>query len=778
MRAPSRWHPLVALPIFYTILVVLLTSATTLGLPSDKPPCNPANPTNCKPPKPAPNPTAAVVTVRHHTLNVTTGTIFQSCDPFASASLVNSSFPGPTIRARAGEILQVRVFNQLSNGANLTMHFHGLSMHKHPIMDGTVMISQWPITPGKYFDYTIPLTAEDKGSYFLHSHAGVQAMTAYAVLIVEDPEQDVLVDPSGYTEEVDKNGEGTAGVNHVYGDQGLNQGGRSGAKSPYKWDQDRVLAVGDWWSYSSTELIQMQLDADPFVWPGSANKLLLNGQSSPDPLVAAAPACDQKKADTIHVSCNDAPRDCTTSQRFPEIHLDYGKTYRLRFIGATSLMYVTAAILKPTAKLYSAALGQGDMEKMSLIEVDGGYIDAFDVDHVELTTGQRYSALYTSRSKKQVAKDGTNGVYWMRIESRWRSGPSMWVKIVYPDSSSKSAAVAPPIDTSSKTDIQLLPKETFGWVTSSLSPLSKPNGPEWWYSEPMPKDSEVTRTVVLDTQQVKFYASGKGIKWAEDGEVYNESYPTPVPYLMRTFLGDLPFPSAQQFSSALYNPTTYQTSGGIQNIIAAGPEEASAAKRRKWAQGYDDDLNMFFAKAGEVIDIVIVNRPSEISQSVEVHPWHMHSKKHLVRTIQPGTFSFQRLESIYSSSNEFKNPIQRDTTVAYASPGAAYLKETVPNPSTNDGGFAVLRYKVDPENAGIFLLHCHIQFHLYMGMATVWTIAPDQLADKAGIYWPKQGLGANNNVGVKDAGKTKGQSNVQGLGWSWFKFGSDVEDVE
>lgn len=642
------------------------------------------------------------------------------------------------------------------------------------------MISQWPITPGKYFDYKIPLTAQDKGSYFLHSHAGVQAMTAYAVLIVEDPEEETLVDPSGYTEEVDKEGQGAVQFQHVYGDVGLNQGGRSGGKSPYQWDQDRILAVGDWWSYSSPELIQRQLDADPFVWPGSASKLLLNGQSSPDPLASAgvAPACDQKKADAIKVSCKDAPKDCTTSQGYPEIHLDYGKTYRLRFIGATSLMYVSAAILKPSTKPFTAAVGQSGVEKMKLIEVDGGYIDAFEVDRVELTTGQRYSALYTSRSKAQVQNDGTAGVYWMRIESRWRSGPSMWVKILYPKSSSKSASVAPPVDTSLKTDIQLLPNETFGWVTSSLSPLSKRNGPQWWYSEPMPKDSQVTRTVVLDAQQVKFYSSGKGVKWADNGEVYNESHPSPVPYLMRTFLGDLPFPSAQQFSSALYNPTTYQTSGGIQAIIAPEAEEASAAKRRKWAQGYDEKLNMFFAKQGQVIDIVIVNRPSEISQSVEMHPWHMHSNKHHTRTIQAGSFSFQRLESLYSSSTGYQNPIQRDTTVVYAAPGAAYLKETISNPSINDGGFAVLRYKVDPSNAGIFLLHCHIQFHLYMGMATVWTIAPDQLADKAGIYWPKLRVEAENDVGVKDAGKTKGQSNVQGLGWNWFKYGQDVEDVE
>ncbi len=52
----------------------------------------------------------------------------------------------------------------------------------------------------------------------------------------------------------------------------------------------------------------------------------------------------------------------------------------------------------------------------------------------------------------------------------------------------------------------------------------------------------------------------------------------------------------------------------------------------------------------------------------------------------------------------------------------------------------MLRYKVNKKNAGVFLLHCHILWHLEMGMATVWTIAPDQLADKAGLYWADGGM--------------------------------------
>lgn len=719
------------------------------------------------------NPPPRKVTVRHYTLNLTTDTLWRGTEPFGPTVLVNSTFPGPTLRARSGEILQVRVWNYLNhsssdNAGNATVHFHGLSMKMHPVMDGTTMVSQWPITPGHYFDYRIPLTSEDKGTYFYHSHVGVQAMTAYGALVVEDPKGDNFVDPSSATMEEDK--EGDVEFVDVWGEEGLEKNGKSGSKSPYRYDEDRVLAVGDWFGYSSLEQVERQLNGDPFVWPGSATKLALNGNTSPSTV-----ACNQTKATALNISCSSAP---APSSAYPEIQVDYEKTYRLRFVGATSLMYVSIAILKPLSAPFGNATQEGSvgMEKLTLIEADGSYLNAFDVDYLEFTTGQRYSALYKSKSRSEVQKDGSGGVYWMRIESRWRAGPSMWVKITYPSSSSTAL---PPLEKGSE-NTQLLPKETFGWVTSQLSPLSIPGGPAWWYGNQMPSDSEVTRTVVIDTQQVKFYPSLKGVRWAENGEEYNESLPTTTPYLVRTFLGDIDFPSASQFSSAMDNPTSSPTLSGMHDIISNTTEEMEAAKQRHWAQGYDQSLNMYFAKQGEVIDIILVNRPSALSNSTEIHPWHMHSHKHWTRTIQPGTFNFTSLSKLYSttphSPSGYNYPIQRDTTVVYAGPGAAFLNQTVANPATNDGGYAVLRYKVEKENAGVFLLHCHIQFHLQMGMATVWTIAPEQLANQTGIYWPtdKDGVQAE---GVKAPGKTKGKNNIEGLDWNYLKFNQSVEAV-
>ena len=52
-----------------------------------------------------------------------------------------------------------------------------------PFSDGSVQASQWPIPPGHFFDYELAAEPEDSGTYFYHSHVGMQALTAAGALI-------------------------------------------------------------------------------------------------------------------------------------------------------------------------------------------------------------------------------------------------------------------------------------------------------------------------------------------------------------------------------------------------------------------------------------------------------------------------------------------------------------------------------------------------------------------------------------------------------------------
>src|SRR5262245_44343058 len=102
--------------------------------------------------------------------------------------LVNDSLPGPTIRAREGDTIVVRVRNALPEGT--TIHWHGMTQLGTWQMDGVANVSQEPIPPGQTFEYRFK--AEPAGTHLWHSHTGVQyGEGMFGLLIV-----DAVDDPS------------------------------------------------------------------------------------------------------------------------------------------------------------------------------------------------------------------------------------------------------------------------------------------------------------------------------------------------------------------------------------------------------------------------------------------------------------------------------------------------------------------------------------------------------------------------------------------------------
>ncbi|WP_231619148.1 multicopper oxidase family protein [Nonomuraea sp. SBT364] len=99
--------------------------------------------------------------------------------------------PGPTIRATAGGTVRARLVNDLP--APTTVHWHGIRIAAD--MDGAPGFSQRATPPGGTFDYVF--TVPDPGTYFYHSHVGMQSDRGlYGALIVADPRE-----PLGYDQE-------------------------------------------------------------------------------------------------------------------------------------------------------------------------------------------------------------------------------------------------------------------------------------------------------------------------------------------------------------------------------------------------------------------------------------------------------------------------------------------------------------------------------------------------------------------------------------------------
>jgi len=90
--------------------------------------------------------------------------------------------PGPEIRLAAGEVLRARVVNDLPEP--LTVHWHGIALRAD--MDGVPDVTQQAIAPGSSFTYEF--TVPDPGTFFYHSHSGVQLDRGlYGALVVEEP---------------------------------------------------------------------------------------------------------------------------------------------------------------------------------------------------------------------------------------------------------------------------------------------------------------------------------------------------------------------------------------------------------------------------------------------------------------------------------------------------------------------------------------------------------------------------------------------------------------
>ncbi|KAI5455598.1 laccase-like protein [Mariannaea sp. PMI_226] len=209
-------------------------------------------------------------------LHVTYSSIPVACETRQSV-VVNGTSPGPAIHLPAAGVTWIRVYNDMAD-QNLTMHWHGIAQRMAPFADGSPLASQWPIPPGHFFDYEVETVAGDSGTYFYHSHVGMEAMSAFGALIVDDC-----------------------------------------GPPPYHYDEERTLLLSDY--FNKTDMVMVAgLTAVPFVSPGDTNAVLVNGQG---------------------IGLGHTSQPGTGPCSLPVIDVEPGKTYRFRFIGATGLSLVT-----------------------------------------------------------------------------------------------------------------------------------------------------------------------------------------------------------------------------------------------------------------------------------------------------------------------------------------------------------------------------------------------------------------------------------------------------
>ena len=97
----------------------------------------------------------------------------------------NQRVPGPEIRLRQGDVLDVRLKNRLQQATSI--HWHGLRIDNS--MDGVPGFTQDAVQAGEDFDYTFHLP--DAGTFWYHSHFSSSEQSArgmQGLLVVEEPD--------------------------------------------------------------------------------------------------------------------------------------------------------------------------------------------------------------------------------------------------------------------------------------------------------------------------------------------------------------------------------------------------------------------------------------------------------------------------------------------------------------------------------------------------------------------------------------------------------------
>lgn len=197
------------------------------------------------------------------------------------AITVNGMSPGPTIKARQGDYIVVRVKNSLMT-ENLSIHWHGIRQIGSPWFDGTEGVTQCAVTPGETFVYRF--VVDRPGTYLYHAHYGMQREAGLFGMIQVDL-------PRGESE-------------------------------PFSYDDDQSIILTDWWHKSTYEQ-SVGLSSIPFVWVQEPQSLLIQGRGRYDCSLIS-------NTDT---TCNSTSPDCAPFV----MDVVPGKTYRLRVASLTGL---------------------------------------------------------------------------------------------------------------------------------------------------------------------------------------------------------------------------------------------------------------------------------------------------------------------------------------------------------------------------------------------------------------------------------------------------------
>ncbi|KAJ1948413.1 ferroxidase fet3, partial [Linderina macrospora] len=217
---------------------------------------------------------------------------------------INGKWPIPSVEVTLGDMLVINAHNLLDEPTSL--HSHGLFQNGTNYYDGAAMVTECAIPPNGSFTYRIPMV--QPGTYWIHSHYKAQTSDGLrTALVVRDP------------------------------------------NDHYKYDEDIVLPMSDWFREPAATIIKQF--------------------SSPEPNVRYKPM----------IPYGIIGGECLNAK---VIKFEKNKTYRLRLLNIGASFEFHFSI---------------DDHELRIIEVDGVPVKEKPTKGVMLAAGQRVSVLVRSK---------------------------------------------------------------------------------------------------------------------------------------------------------------------------------------------------------------------------------------------------------------------------------------------------------------------------------------------------------------------------------------------
>lgn len=263
---------------------------------------------------------------------------------------LNGQFPAPLLRWREGDTVSLRIHNTLDEPTSI--HWHGLLLPWQ--MDGVPGVSFPGIAPGATFEYRFAVM--QAGTYWYHSHSGLQEQIGHYGPIIIDPREPV----------------------------------------PYAYDREYVVMLSDW-SHEAPERIfsklkkmsdsynYQQRTVGDFIRDVRAKGLAATLEERSmwgDMRMSPADLADVTAATYTYLVNGHSPAENWTAL------FNVGERIRLRFINASAMSIFNVRI--PGLPL-------------TIVQADGLDVQPVETDEFQIGTAETYDVIVQPREDRAYA---------------------------------------------------------------------------------------------------------------------------------------------------------------------------------------------------------------------------------------------------------------------------------------------------------------------------------------------------------------------------------------